>query len=150
LFFSSAFKSFCAILIQILGQTKGENMKRSIWQIVSTTALIITIMVAGVSAIQDGTRIKFRRGATSATVRGTVADGGPDFYLVGGYGGQAIEVRVTGKVTFGIDSPEGNLTEDDGNTTFEGVLPADGDNTIKVYSRGGTQNYSLTVSIHGN
>lgn len=97
----------------------------------------------------EGTRISFSRGATSATVKGTVAKGGPDFYLVGARAGQTMTIKVTGQVSFGVDSPEGRLTEDDGNTNWSAELPADGDYKIKVFSSGGAQNYSLTVSIVG-
>jgi hypothetical protein len=110
--------------------------------------LFLVVMLPGVLAQNGGTRIKFKRGASSAAVSGTVAKGGPDFYLVNGKAGQMITVKTTGKVTIGIQSPSGTrLTEDDGGTTWSGTLPADGDYTIKVFSNGGARRYSMTVSI---
>ena len=108
----------------------------------------LLFLLSSVFAFQDeGTRVKFQRGSSSATLKGTVAKGGPDFYLVGAKAGQMMTVKATGKVSFGIDSPNGNLTADDGNTNWNGELPADGDYKIRVYSSGGVQNYSLTISI---
>ncbi len=98
---------------------------------------------------QDGQRIRFQRGRSSATVNGTVAQGAPDFWIVGANRGQTMTVRVRGKVTFGMDSPRGTqMTEDDGEDTSHSVdLDFDGDYTIRVYSIGGVQDYSLSVSI---
>lgn len=109
--------------------------------------LILLCAAISVFAQGDGTRIKFKRGATSATVKGTVAKGGPDFYLVGAKGGQMLKVNVTGNVSFGIFSGDERITEDDGNKSWNGELPDDGDYRIKVFSAGGTSTYSLTVTI---
>jgi len=108
---------------------------------------VLALLISNAFAQDDGTRIKFARGATSATVKGTVAKGGPDFYLVGAKAGQTMTLKTTGKVSFGIDAPDGRLTEDDANTNWSEELTADGDYKIRVYSAGGAQNYSLTVSI---
>lgn len=108
---------------------------------------MLMLLLTNVFAQADGTRINFRRGKSAATVKGTVAKGGPDFYLVRAKAGQMMTVKVTGKVSFGIDSADERLTEDDGNTDWSEELPADGEYKIKVYSNGGVQNYTLTVSI---
>jgi hypothetical protein len=112
-----------------------------------TGLLIFGSLALAFAQGDDGTRLKFPRGATSTTVKGTVAKGGPDFYLVGARSGQTMTVKVTGKVSFGLDSPAGRLTEDDSNTSWSEELPEDGDYKIRVYSAGGAQNYSLTVAI---
>lgn len=120
-----------------------------IYQFLAATACVFLLgcFAFAVRAQDEGARISFKRGSTSATVKGTVAKGGPDFYLVGAKAGQTMTVRSIGKVSFGLDSPDGNLTDDDGNTNWAGELPADGDYRIRVYSNGGAQNYSLTVAI---
>lgn len=101
------------------------------------------------STSQDGKQIRFRPGSSSRSVSGTVAKGGPDFYVVRARGGQKISVRVRGAVSFGVDSPtSGKLTGDDGKTSWSETLPEDGNFRIGVYSKGGVQKYSLTVSIH--
>jgi hypothetical protein len=120
--------------------------KPGIW---TASLLALIFLITSAAAQSEGTRIKFAAGKTSATVRGTVAKGGPDFYLVGAKAGQTMTVAVTGKVSFGLDAPGGRLTEDDGNTNWRDVLPADGDYKIRVYSVGGAQAYTLTVSITG-
>lgn len=122
-------------------------MKKYSFQILAGSVWVWAILFSNAFAQTDGTRIKFLRGAASATVKGTVAKGGPDFYLVNAKAGQTMTVKVTGKVSFGIDSPAGRLTEDDGNTNWSEELSADGDYKIKVFSSGGAQNYTLTVSI---
>ena len=96
---------------------------------------------------QDETRISFQRGRSSATFNGTVTTGGPDFYVVKARAGQTMVVSVDGKVSFGLDSPRAQMTEDDSNTSWRGELDFDGDHKIRVYSKGGVQKYSLTVSI---
>jgi len=101
------------------------------------------------STSQDGTRIRFKHGSSSTTVSGTVAKGGPDFYIVRARGLQKISIQAQGAVTFGVDSPtSGKLTGDDSKTSWSETLPEDGNFRIGVYSKGGVQKYSLTVSIH--
>ncbi len=122
-------------------------MKKYYLRFLIVNSLILLLLLTNALAQDDGTRISFKRGATAATVKGTVAKGGPDFYLIGAKAGQKMTVKVTGKVSFGIDSPVDTLTEDDGNTNWSEELPADGDYKIRVYSFGGAQTYALTVSI---
>lgn len=113
------------------------------------TMLVLSMMLLATNAFpQDGQRIKFKSGKSSAVVKGTVAQGGPDFWLVKAKQGQTLTVRVRGKVTFGMDSPRGQMTEDDGeDTSYSFDLDFDGDYTIRVYSGGGVQDYTLSVSI---
>ncbi|MBV6496046.1 MAG: hypothetical protein JFAIHJKO_01162 [Pyrinomonadaceae bacterium] len=112
--------------------------------------LVLFMATAGVIAAeaQGGTRIVFKRGRSVATVNGTVAQGGPDFWVVGANRGQTMTVKVTGKVSFGMDSPRGQMTEDDSaDRSYSFDLDFDGDYTIRVYSKGGVQDYTLTVAI---
>lgn len=113
------------------------------------TGIVLTALLLVTNAFpQNGTRIKFRRGSYSATVSGTVARGGPDFWIVGARAGQRMTVRVRGNVTFGLDSGRGTqMTEDDSNKSWRQRLDFDGDQTIRVYSTGGVQKYSLTVTV---
>lgn len=124
-------------------------MKTRYLRILTGSAFILIFLLSNVFSQADAdTRISFKTGATSATVKGTVAKGGPDFYLINAKAGQKMTVKVTGKVSFGIDSPDERWTPDDGNTEWtEESLPANGDYKIRVYSAGGGQDYSLTVAI---
>src|SRR5687767_3818090 len=118
-------------------------MKNKYRQFLSASSIILLFLLTNVPAQQDdaaAARISFKRGESAATVRGTAAKGGPDFYLVGARAGQKMTVKATGKVSFGIDSPDSALTEDDGNAFWSAELPADGDYKIRVYSKGGAQN----------
>lgn len=113
-----------------------------------TGVVLMTLLLVTNTFPQDGTRIKFQRGSSTATVSGTVAQGGPDFWLVGAKKGQTMTVRVRGKVTFGMDSPKGQMTEDDGeDTSYSFDLDFDGDYQIRVYSPSGVQKYTLSVAI---
>lgn len=108
---------------------------------------LLAVLLAANVFPQDGTRIKFKKGRSAASVNGTVAKGGPDFWVVGARAGQTMAVHVDGDVTFGLDSPRGQLTEDDGNTSWRVKTDFDGDYKIRVYSVAGVQKYTLTVSI---
>lgn len=115
--------------------------------LLTSVVLAVMFLVTNGFPFRDAIRIKVKRGSSSATARGTVAQGGPDFYVVRARAGQIMTVRVRGTVTFGIDSPRGRMTEDDGNTSWSAALDLDGDYTIRVYSPRGVQKYALTVSI---
>lgn len=110
-------------------------------------ALSLAFLLTNTFAQEDATRIRFKRGRSSVTIRGTVAKGGPDFYLVSARAMQRMTVKATGRVSFGIDAPNGAMTSDDSHTNWTGELSTFGDYKIRVYSSGGTQNYSLTISI---
>lgn len=123
-------------------------MKKNNLRVLTIAVGSLLFLLSNVFAFQDeGTRVKFQRGNSSIVLKGTVAKGGPDFYLVGAKAGQTMTVKAMGKVSFGIDSPNGALTSDDSKTNWSGELTAEGDYKIRVYSNGGVQNYSLTVSI---
>jgi hypothetical protein len=109
--------------------------------------VLMLLLSSAASAQVDGREIKFRGGRSAATVKGTVGKGGPDFYFLGAKAGQTMTIEVTGKVSFGVDSPDEALTDDDGNKIWSQELPADGNYKIRVYSLGGAQSYSLTVTI---
>lgn len=112
------------------------------------SAFLSIVLLAATTFALDGTRLAFKKGKSSASVAGTVAQGGPDFYLVTGKAGQKIKISVKGKVSFGLTAPdEDRLTEDDANQTYTTELPSDGDYQIWVYSTGGAQKYTLSVSI---
>ena len=95
----------------------------------------------------DGTRLEFKSGSTSTTVEGTVAKGGPDFYVIAGKAGQTMTINVTGLVTFGVAAPDDSFARDDGNKTWSKKLPVNGDYKIKVFSSDSAQSYKLTISI---
>ena len=105
------------------------------------------LFVMSVTDLSAQTRISFRRGATSATVTGTigvnrgVAGANYRTYVVGARSGQTISATVSsgnGSVVF----------TDNDRTSLRPRTTYNGDYEISIYN-GGARNtsYSLTVSI---
>ena len=92
-------------------------------------------------------RLKFKRGSTSTDIEGTVAKGGPDFYVVKAKAGQTMTISVTGKVTFGVAASDDSFARDDSNKKWTKKLPVDGDYKISVFTQESAESYKLTVSI---
>jgi hypothetical protein len=106
-------------------------------------------------------RVQFKKGATSAVIKGQVKGSGDVDYLVRAGAGQTITVslKVSNRSNyFNVLSPgskdvamyAGQTGED-----FKGVLPTDGDYTIRVYlvraaaRRNESSKYTLTISVTG-
>lgn len=107
---------------------------------------------------QSKQRVRFARGASSATVRGTVRGFAFRDYIVGAREGQTISVRLNSGNTFAvltIFTPEGDNLEGATETDeFSGELPASGDYVIRVgmmradaRRRNSIANYSLRISV---
>jgi hypothetical protein len=123
----------------------------------SLLALFATFAAAQLSA-QTKQRVRFARGASSSTVKGTVRGYAYRDYVIGASAGQTVDVRLTSPDTFSVftifmpngDNLEGATQMDE----FGGELPVSGDYVIRVgmmraeaRRRGSVSNYSLTVSI---
>jgi hypothetical protein len=106
-------------------------------------------------------RVQFAKGATSAVIKGRVKGYSGVDYLVRGSAGQTINVSLKrSKLSnyFNVLPPgskdvamyAGQTGED-----FKGVLPTDGDYTIRVYlvraaaRRNESSDYTLTISVSG-
>lgn len=87
-------------------------------------------------------RINFRRGASSATVRGPIGGGGYTEYIVNGRAGQVMTIEITSgnsAVVVNAGSASGK--------SFS-VEMTGGDHLLSVVNTGrGATNYTLTVSI---
>lgn len=108
-------------------------------------------------------RVKFERGASSATIKGTIKGYETIDYLLGARAGQTMTVKMTtdkGANYFNILPPD---TQDEavyagstGDNKYEGRLDLDGDWKIRVYMmrsaarRNEVANYTLTVGISGS
>ena len=95
-------------------------------------------------------RVQFKRGESSATVRGKASIALPDTWLVGARAGQTMTVQLTSpskSVTFLVMSPVSTSLIADNARTWTGTLPENGDYHIIVDGdeRGGT--YTMTISI---
>ena len=83
-------------------------------------------------------RIRFARGAHSATLRGKVSRSKAVLYKVGAKSGQSMTVRLEGdaKTRFDLSGPRDNSGQAiaSGQTEWSGTLPDDGDYKIFVFT----------------
>lgn len=106
-------------------------------------------------------RVHFKKGATSATVAGTIKGYEAVDYLLGARAGQAMNVSMaTGNTAnyFNIIAPgkadEAMFIGSVSGNQFEGTLPVDGDYKVRVYlmrsaaRRGEEANYRLEMIIN--
>ena len=108
-------------------------------------------------------RVTFAKGASSATIKGTLKGGADVDYLVRAAAGQTLEVKLqgtNGQNYFNVLPPgsanvamyAGSMT---GEPSWSGVLPADGDYAIRVYlrrpaaRRNESSKYALNVAVTG-
>ena len=95
-------------------------------------------------------RVQFKRGSSSATVKGKVSIALPDQYLLGARAGQTMSVQLTSpqkSVRFLVMSPISTSLIADNARSWTGTLPETGDYHIIVDGdeRGGT--YTMTITI---
>ena len=95
-------------------------------------------------------RLQFKRGASSATVRGKVSIALPDTYLVGARAGQVMTVQLTAprkSVRLLLMGPSTRNLIADNARSWTGTLPETGDYQISIDAdeRGAT--YSMTITI---
>ncbi len=120
-------------------------------------AAFVTILSADGTA-QTKTRVRFARGAHSATVKATIRGYAYRDYIVGTSAGQTINVSITGtnsSTVFTIFRPDGTNLEEAAETDgYRGELDEGGDYVIRVgmmrsaARRGGsTSTFSLIVTI---
>lgn len=103
--------------------------------------LLLLVIVSSSDALAQK-RISFRKGASSATVRGRIAANGYTEYVINGRAGQVMSIGITsgnGAVTVNAGSASGK----DFSLEMSG-----GDHLLSIVNTAGTAtNYTLTVSI---
>ncbi len=104
-------------------------------------ALALLLSLSGADVLAQK-RISFRRGASSATVRGNIGGNGYLEYVVNGRAGQLLSIEITsgnGAVIINAGSASGkNFSLD----------MTGGDHTLSVVNTGrGATNYTLKVTI---
>lgn len=131
-------------------------------------AFVILALAGSVQAVEvppapQKERVAFANDASSATINGTVKGGTDVDYMVRAAAGQTLEVRLQGtnpQNNFNILPPGSagvamfvsNMT---GARSWSGVLPTEGDYTIRVYlmrpaaRRNESSHYTLTVAVTG-
>lgn len=95
-------------------------------------------------------RVQFKRGMSSATLKGTASLAMPDILVVGARTGQTMSVQLATahrSVRFSVMSPKTESLIIDGRKSWTGALPESGDYTILVDAdeKGGP--YSMTITI---
>jgi hypothetical protein len=104
-------------------------------------ALLLVLVVSSADVLAQK-RIRFRRGASSATVRGPIGGGGYLEYVVDGRAGQVMTIEITsgnGAVVVNAGSASGKSFSID---------MTGGDHLLSVVNTGRrATNYTLTVSI---
>jgi hypothetical protein len=104
-------------------------------------ALILVMIVSGADVLAQK-RISFRRGASSATVRGKIAANGYAEYLINGRAGQVMSIEITsvnGAVVVNAGTASGK--------SFS-IEMTGGDHLLSIVNTARTAtNYTLTVSI---
>ncbi len=136
---------------------------------VRTLAAFAALVMAGSVLAADGPpqprkeRVTFAKGASSATIEGTLKGGADVDYLVRAAAGQTLEVKLQGTNAqnhFNVLPPgsvnvamyAGDMSD---KPSWSGVLPADGDYAIRVYlmrpaaRRNESSKYTLTVAVTG-
>ena len=120
-----------------------------------TAAFICAFSFAAVVGQGVKQKIKFARGASSATVKGAVVRGDRDRYYLSASKGQTMSVKITAEednAVFQIYLPgeqkalKGAGDEDDA-TNWSGVLPEDAEYVIVVGGTRGNATYTLKVSV---
>jgi hypothetical protein len=136
---------------------------------VRTLAAFAALVLAAPLLAADGPppprkeRVTFAKGASSATIKGTLKGGADVDYLVRAAAGQTLEVKLQGTNAqnyFNVLPPGSSnvamyVSSTTGERSWSGMLPADGDYAIRVYlmrpaaRRNESSKYTLTVAVTG-
>jgi hypothetical protein len=135
---------------------------RAIFAAATAAFLLMPVAYAPASAATDirTEQVQFPKGASSTVIQGTVQGRGTVDYRVRASAGQTLIVSLESASTtyFNINPPGSDASMFIGSTsgnTFEGILPTDGDYTVRVYLLGNavhqneSSNYSLTLGVTG-
>jgi hypothetical protein len=118
---------------------------------------VLFICALAFSSVAQGVKkkVRFAKGASSATYRGAVMRGDRDRYYVSASQGQTMTVKITSlekNAVFQIffageqEALEGAGEEDDA-TNWSGELPADNEYVIVVGGTRGNASYTLKISV---
>ncbi|MFO1414181.1 MAG: hypothetical protein U1F10_09820 [Burkholderiales bacterium] len=126
-------------------------------------ALTVPALAAGGPPAPRQERVAFAKGASAATIKGTLKGGADVDYLVRAGAGQTLEVKfesANGQANFNVLPPGSKdvamfASARAGERTFKVVLPTDGDYAIRVFleraaaRRNEKANFTLTVAVSG-
>lgn len=129
-------------------------------QVVLAIAAIAAIGVAAPAAAQQKVPVQFARGASSATMKGTITGDQYRDYVVNARAGQTMTVTLVnpdGRAYFNVMAPGSTgeavfIGSTEGNS-FSGPVPGTGANTVRVYQmratgrRGEVANYTISIGV---
>jgi hypothetical protein len=132
--------------------------------VAATMILAFAQLIAGPARADAGIRqeqVQFAKGASSAVIKGRLEGDAMVDYVVRAAAGQTLSVKLqkTNAQNYFNVMPPGStgsaMFVGDSGENYTGVLPADGDYTVRVYlmrpaaRRGESSNYTLTVGASG-
>lgn len=131
-------------------------------QLLLAFATIATAAIATPVVAQQKVPVQFAKGASSATMKGTITGEQYRDYVVNARAGQTMTVTLTnpdGRAYFNVMAPGSTgeavfIGSTEGNS-FKGPVPGTGANTIRVYQmratgrRGEVANYTLAIGVAG-
>lgn len=128
-------------------------MKKLLFNLILVALLVPNVTRAGApqgSFTEE--RIRFAKGAHSASLRGQVSRSKAILYKVGAKRGQSMTLKLEGdaKTRFDLSGPKDSSGQSmaSGETEWSGTLPDDGDYKILVFTEDRTNApFTLTVSI---
>jgi len=130
----------------------------------ATLIVVLTQSIAGTAVAETVIRqeqVQFAKGASSAVIKGRLKGDATVDYVVHAAAGQTLSVKLqkTNAQNYFNVMPPGStgsaMFVGDTGENYAGVLPADGDYTVRVYlmrpaaRRGESSNYTLTVGASG-
>ena len=132
--------------------------------VAATFILVLALSVADNAVADAGIRqetVQFARGASSADIKGRIKGDATVDYVVRAAAGQTLSVKLrksNAQNYFNVMPPASQgsaMFVGDNGENYSGVLPADGDYTVRVYlmrpaaRRGESSDYTLTVGVSG-
>ena len=134
-----------------------QNLKTMKRQIFLATTLVLIFMFGAYA--QTRVNVRFARGTSSATMRGTVTGYKYVDYRVGARGGQTMTVHLRSPSEWAqfviFDPAMENVDGSFGDRDWTGQLPSDGTYTVRVMlpraearRKGSIADYSIRISIH--
>jgi len=130
----------------------------------TAAAIIFAQVLVGAAAADAGIRqekVQFAKGTSSAVIKGQLKGNAIVDYTVGAAAGQtlAVELKKSNPQNYFNVMPPGStgsaMFVGDSGENYSGVLPADGEYTVRVYlmrpaaRRGETSTYTLTIGVTG-
>jgi hypothetical protein len=141
----------------IVPESQEADMTKALLPALAAACLLMALPASA----QQQTKVDFARGASSATLKGSIKGDQDHSYLVDARAGQTMTVTLTstkGGAEMNVMAPGNDTAISLGSPDpyrFTGVLPDTGRYTVQVYQmrasarRGETANYTLTVGVEG-